>query len=114
MNRAIGLAIACGASSLVGCAISEPKPFETRITRVSTTPDKYRFDVFGDPGLELDPSINQLSVPAHEKIRLGMRRYAEVEMANRSLCPHGFDGPEMVLAPERERLHRFFFVQCKS
>jgi len=111
VTRPLSIIVTCGAILFSGCATTEPQPFETRITGMGD-PGHFRFYVFGDPGLKLDPTIEQMNIPVYEKIRLGMRRYAEAELAKRGLCPRGFRGPDVVRAPERATMHSFFFVEC--
>lgn len=93
-----------------GCAFTEEKPFETLVTRVGTS-ERYRFDIYGTPGMELVSAMEMSSLPVHKQIRLASRRYAEVEMARRGLCPNGFNGPDLVLRP-KARMSMFFFVEC--
>ena len=80
MSRALAVGLIYGVALFGGCATTPAERFETRITGMGD-PGHFRFGVFGDPGLELDPSIERMSIPAHEKIRLGMRRYADAELA---------------------------------
>src|SRR6187399_1815114 len=81
----IGHATAACTVMLVACVM--PQPFETRVTPVQLhgEPLRYKFDVYGDPGI--DPELEASSLPGNEKIRVGMHRYAELELAKRGLCP---------------------------
>jgi hypothetical protein len=60
----------------------------------------------------MDPSIKSLSLPPQEKIRLGMRRYAEAEVAARGICPKGFTGPRVVFRGNRALVHGYFVIEC--
>ena len=96
---------------VIGCAGPIVLPFETQVTQLQANPAKYRFDVYGDPGLKLDPTIQKSALPVHDRIRLGMRRYAEDEVPKRGLCQHGFKGPDLVLA-QKVSPKSFFFIEC--
>ena len=76
--------------------------------------NRIRFVVNGDPGLARYPEIEATKLPAHERIREGMRRHAADVLAERGWCPRGFVGPEHVWAYERSRLTSHFYVDCKS
>ena len=103
---------ATAAFLVIGCAgRPEILPFETQVTQLQATPAKYRFDVYGDPGLKLDPAIRKTALPVHERIRLGMRRYAEDEVAKRGLCQDGFTGPDIVIG-QKMSPKSFFFIEC--
>ena len=78
----------------------------------SSNANRVRFLVHGDPGLKKYPEINALAIPMREKIKEGMRRHAADLLAERDLCPHGFVGPEVVLASENARLTSRFLVDC--
>ncbi len=82
------------------------------ITVEQGNPKRIRFVVHGDPGLARYPEIGKQSIPMHEKIREGMRRYAADELRERNWCPNGFIGPEIVWARESARLTSHFFVDC--
>jgi hypothetical protein len=94
-----------------GCA-SKGTPVPESVTVDPSQPARVRFVVHGDPGLEKYPEVRALSLPAHEKIREGMRRHAADLLAERGLCPKGFLGPDLVWAYERSRSTSQFFVDC--
>lgn len=96
----------------VGCASEERKPVAESVTVDPARAGRIRFVVHGDPGLRKYPEINALALPAHEKIREGMRRHAADLLAERGLCTRGFVGPEVVLARENARLTSYFYVDC--
>jgi hypothetical protein len=101
----------------LGCAVQSPVAkngrFETRITPAAGgDPNRIRFDVYGDPYAPARPGSDEARQPVHEQIRLGMRRYAAIKLADAGLCPNGFKGPEFVLSEYSNRLARFFFVDC--
>jgi hypothetical protein len=100
-----------------GCAVQNPAAttgrFETRITPgFGGNPNRIRFDVYGDPYSPAQPGSEEASQPVHEQIRLGMRRYAAIKLAEAGLCPKGFKGPDFVLSEHSNRLSRFFFIDC--
>jgi hypothetical protein len=94
-----------------GCASGRAPPGNApQEFKITATPSqRLRFDINFTPYAdEMSPSI-----PSHERIRLGMRRFAAEKLKEAGLCPHGFDGPDMVLVPERgPRDKGFFFVKC--
>lgn len=75
-------------------------------------PKRIRFDVYGDPYEAAAHGSAEAGLLADERIRLGMRRYAAATLKELGYCPNGFTGPEVVLAPERSRLMRYFYVTC--
>jgi hypothetical protein len=94
-----------------GCS-SSGVPIPGSITVDQYNPKRIRFVVHGDPGLSRYPDIQALPLPMHEKIREGMRRYANDELRARNWCPNGFTGPEVVLAQESARSTSRFWVDC--
>ena len=71
-------------------------------------PKWIRFDLYRTPyAEEQDPRLS-----VYERIRLGMRKFASEQLASRSLCTHGFNGPSHVYVPENDIEHRFFHVEC--
>lgn len=111
------LLVAMGAAGC-GANPSTEVDAETRAKYFRVTPDdpanpkRIRFDVYGNPYDPAPPGGDEARLPSHERIRLGMRRYADSKLKELGYCPNGFAGPDMVLAPERNRLATFFFVTC--
>src|SRR5690349_16331751 len=92
------LALGCASPTAASKIVSDSVTVDPANAKV------IRFVVNGDPGLAKYPAIQAMSIPVHEKIREGMRRYAADVLAERGLCPKGFVGPEVVWAYERSRL----------
>ena len=99
-------------AAMLGCGTKPDQQKPDSVTQDPDRPTRVRFVVHGDPGLSRYPEINSLPLKVHEKIREGMRRYAQDELRTRGICPNGFAGPEVVLAYETERMTRRFWVDC--
>ena len=101
--------------TLPGVSQNSPSRPETKITPDDpANPKRIRFDVYGDPFTPAPSGSAEANLPVHVQIRMGMRRYAESKLKELSWCPNGFTGPDAVLAPERNRLMSFFYVECLS
>lgn len=114
-RQSVVLATLAVASALVasGCATrGSDVPIPETVTVDLSNTNRVRFVVHGDPGLKKYPEINALAMPMHDKIREAMRRHAADLLVERGLCPHGFVGPEAVLASENARLTSRFWVEC--
>ena len=71
-------------------------------------PTRYRFELYDTPcAHEQDRRL-----PVHTRITLGMRRFAEEQLKERGLCPHGFIGPEIVSGSSKDRYYHAFSVDC--
>jgi hypothetical protein len=99
---------------LSACASHEARRDETIVTLVTDAPATYRFDVFGAPSPHVEPTAEEKKMPPHLRMASVMRRYAEIHLRERGVCAQGFVGPDVVLGPENDRNHLFFFVTCSS
>jgi hypothetical protein len=71
-------------------------------------PGRISFVLYRTPyASEQDPRLDM-----GERIRLGMRKFAGEQLAERGLCPHGFSGPDIVLAHPNDRRMVTFHVIC--
>ena len=71
-------------------------------------PTSYRFELYRTPYAdEQDPQL-----PVNTQIKLGMRRFAEEQVLERRLCPHGFSGPAIVSGSSKDRYYYFFHIYC--
>ena len=95
--------------STISAETRAARKFDVKITPEDpANPKRIRFDLYRTPYAD----VQDQRLPVHEQIRLGMRRFAIEQLAERGYCPHGFKGPDRVLVPERDIFHRFFFVDC--
>jgi hypothetical protein len=101
-------------SPLASCSpiteeIRQARKFDIKVTVDKTMePMRIRFDLYRTPYAEEQDS--RLSM--RERIRLGMRKFAAEQLAERGLCPHGFRGPDSVAASSNDLEHIFFHVTC--
>jgi|SRR5690348_584954 len=100
--------------ALGGCNSISPEERAVRAGRVIITPDnptkpkRVRVELYDTPYADqFDKSI-----PVRERIRLGMRRFAEERIPPTGYCPNGFTGPELVMASAADPDQAFFFVDC--
>jgi hypothetical protein len=116
----LAFAVGLGLVSVVGCA---NPPREEQLIRESfkmtpmddlTNPNVVRFDVWGDPYEPASPDSAESRLPPGDRVLSGMRRYAAIKLKELGFCPHGFVGPERVLAYPQTRMQSFFYVRCLS
>lgn len=100
-------------TSLASCAVANDhiEAKQKLIVKISpddpSNPKRIRFDVDSTPyASQQDPRLTM-----NERIRLGMRRLAAEQLAERGYCPHGFNGPDLVLGRKMAGAS-FFFVDC--
>jgi hypothetical protein len=102
--------------SMAGCAgvgAEQAAPFypETLVMPDSASnPRRIRFEVKAafPPST---PEIEASHLPGHKKVALAWRRFAEIELKKRGLCPHGFAGPEVAFV-RKPKYETWFDVEC--
>jgi hypothetical protein len=99
-------------SLLNGCSTVDER-HETHVTFAGAPLGELRIDVFGECRYPVALSPSEQAMPPTERIRAWARRCAEAELGARKICANGFDGPQLVLGPENNRNHTFFFVTCR-
>ena len=99
--------------ALVGWAAAAAQRNETIVSQVDAPLGKIRIDVYGHLNEPIILSPDEQLLPRVDRLRAEMRHYAAIQLKNRGLCPLGFEGPTVVLGPENDRDHLFFFVTCK-
>jgi hypothetical protein len=114
-HRSLFAAIACIAlTPLASCSpiteeMRQARKFDVKVTVDKTVdPMRIRFDLYRTP--YADDQDHRL--PVYEQIRLGMRKFATEQLAERGLCPHGFRGPDSVAGSSNDMQHKFFHVTC--
>jgi hypothetical protein len=108
-----GCLIAVVSSTLLSCAMNQlsVRPAKEKFSRITPDnterPERIRFDLDWTPYAHAQDA----TLSSNERIRLGMRRYAQEQLELHGYCPYGFHGPDLVLGRRLSEQY-YFFVVC--